>query len=235
MTTLVYFVREGDRNDELRFSIRSAEANLSASRVIIVGHTPRWLTGVTSIPGNPHGRDKARNVWANVVTACTHPDVPDEFVMMNDDFFILQPVEHLTHAYRGTLRDHIFGLGGRRDSWWGRSLRATFCYLRDAHGFEEPLSYELHRPMPVIKADMAQALAGADDYRPANPPQWRTLYGNLARVGGHQEADGKVSAPMPRDVPTTAPYLSSNEESFKSAALGGFIRKRFRTPSKWEA
>ena len=50
----VYYVRPGDRNDELRYSLRSL-ANLPHDRVWIVGHTPPWVTGIESIQGNTVG------------------------------------------------------------------------------------------------------------------------------------------------------------------------------------
>lgn len=233
MTTLVYPVRNGDRNEELRYSLRSVEAHWpEVDEVWIVGYLPSWLTGVGFIRGNRF-YDKPRAVYDNVRIACEDPDVPDEFVMMNDDFFALEPVDQGPPVvYRGPLVDHLRLVAGRCD-WWERSLLATYWYLRGL-GIDEPLSYELHRPLPTVKADMAKVLAEAADVQPGDPPQWRTLYGNLAGIGGREEpADVKVYARRVEHRGEGA-WVSTTDEGWQGTATAERIRRMFPKRSRWE-
>lgn len=228
---LVYFVRPGEANEELRYSLRSVEANLPVESVSIVGYCPSWVTGVQLIQGNRFGGDKMRNVYDNVRIIAEAPDLPDEVVVMNDDFFIREPTTGFETCYRSTLREHIFGLR-HLGSWWAQSLRATYCWLRDEHGIDEPLSYELHRPLPIVRALMAETLQAAADYQPENPPQWRSLYGNLHTAsGGQQVRDGKVH--RAHVVPTGA-FLSTDDTNWTRSETGHVVREMFPTPSAYE-
>src|SRR5690606_29898466 len=107
----------GEDNEELRMSLRSL-ANLPHRRVFIVGHTPRWVRGVTSIPGNlRQGASGWRHGWDNVrLIADYDGDMTDTVVVMNDDFVVMEPIEDLPLYYRGPLEQHIDILSGA-DMW----------------------------------------------------------------------------------------------------------------------
>src|SRR5690606_11872914 len=154
MSAYVYLVRPGDQNDELRYSLRSLEANLPPGDVVIVGYCPTWVTGVLHIRGNRFGTHKQRNVYDNVLTAAHCDVLPDQVVWMNDDFITLAPAVPAM-AHRCTLAEHIDGLTTR--SWWWRSLKATDAWLRH-QGHDDPLSFELHRPLPGDRHLMAEVL-----------------------------------------------------------------------------
>lgn len=226
MSVAVYIVRPGP-NPELRFSLRSVEANLpEITDVVIVGHAEQWLRKVRVVDGNPHGRNKRRNVWANIYTAATSPGLPGEIVLMNDDFMVMEPAR-VAMAYRGTLADHIESVP---PGWWRTSLEVTERWLAGT-GHESPLSYELHRPFPINRERMAKVIEEAAEVSPNNPPQWRSIYGNRWQVGGYQDRDGKVydaGAPTP-----SGPWLSTTEgQSFESVLP--MLAERFPNPSRWE-
>lgn len=229
MMHLAYFVRPGDINEELRFSLRSAEANLPDVETIwIIGHTPPWLTGVEAIEGNRFP-DKQRAVYDNVRIIAEHPDMPDEVTVMNDDFITLQPAKPQP-AWRCTLADHI---GPLKQQWWRQSLEATQTWLHE-QGHLEPLSYELHRPMPIVRAGMAHALNAAADVQPDNPVQWRTVYGNLCGIGGEQDTDAKVYGRTGMPAADTV-WLSTTDRGWqRSCCLKSYLAGMFHKPSRWE-
>lgn len=228
---VAYPVRPGDDNTELRYALRSLENMGEIDEVWIVGDKPSWLTGVRFIEGNLWGT-KPRNVYNNILTLCQEADVPDEFVMMNDDFFIMEP-HAVVPEYRCSLAEHLATLNRlQRGSWWERSLLHTQEFLAAA-GCESPLSYELHRPFAVNKARMAETLERAAGFRPDNPPQWRTLYGNLWHIGGEQRDDNKVYAMNPTYTARDWGVISSEPRSYFRAAP--FVERRFTTPSRWES
>lgn len=218
---IVYPVKPGNDNEPLKFSLRSL-ANLPHDRVWIVGHKPAWVTGVEFIPGN-HGGYHA-NVYNNIRLACEHPDVADEIVIMNDDFIITEPIERVQTFYRCTLDQHLGIPRVKRGGWWKDSLETTHICLQ-AHGIAEPISYELHVPFPVDKARMAQTLQQFQHVTPDNPPQWRTLYGNMHGIGGRQRQDVKayngstISRPYHSTAPRSFPaFRSALTEMFPEAS-----------------
>jgi hypothetical protein len=225
---VIYPVRAGDSNDELRFSLRSLDMNLPHGRVWIVGHKPSWVTGVEHIPGNTASAPRA-NLWRNLELACSHPDISDDVLIFNDDFFVLGRQESVPVLYRCKLAEQLDGVKHRSGlrGWWPESLMATAKALADA-GFEDPLSYELHTPFPCSKALMGDTLARFAHIQRHNPPQWRTLYGVTQQIGGVKHRDGKCVKPGP----LRRPFHSTDDLSWR------YFRARFvqlfPAPSRYE-
>lgn len=227
MTDLVYLVRPGDDNEELRYSLRTL-ANLPHDRVWFVGHLPSWVTGVGHIPGN-RANAKALNVLDNVRLACEHPFVADDVIVMNDDFFVLDPCELAPWA-RKPLAAHIDSLSHRGDAWV-TSLRNTRDWLQ-LHGFHDPLSFELHTPFPIHKRSMAEALQAVADFGAPFPPQWRTVYGNLHVADAEVHPDVKLKSSTYVAHALAQPLLSTDDRGWPRVAE--HIRERFPDPSPYE-
>lgn len=194
MPDIVYPVRPGEVNEELRFSLRSLHANVpDVGTVWVVGHKPAWLTGVTVIPGGNSAGNSHANVYQNVLRAMRHRAVSEDVVVFNDDFFVTEPVVSLPMGYRGTLSEHLAlpRLRANTKSWWRESLLTTQVCLQ-AIGIDKPLSYELHVPFPVQRSLMLETLERFSNITPKNPPQWRTLYGNLHESNPVKMSDSKV-------------------------------------------
>lgn len=228
MTNWVVPVRKGE-NEELRYAIRTWVRNGGLGkkdRLIVVGHLPQWLVGVEHLPGNLQ-YDAARNVYDNVRIACEA--VEGEVVMMNDDFFLIRPVDVRAVRYRGTLDDHLALTNP--NTGWGKSLLATKRYLASA-GITDPLSYDLHRPLLVETKRMAEVLEDARDEHPLFPPQWRTLYGNMYDIGGTQALDGKVSTK--NGVCKAHDVLSTTDEMWAVHPAAASVRRTFTKPSPYE-
>lgn len=227
---IIYPVRPGEVNEELRFSLRTLDTHYPDHGTIwIVGYRPSWLTGVEVIPGGNPTTNSRRNVYQNILTACRHPDVSTEAVVFNDDFFLTEPIDSFPVAYRSTLREHMHlpRLRTNPRSWWRESLSTTMVCLQ-ALGYPDPLSYELHVPFPVNTGLMAETLERFNEITPDNPPQWRSLYGNLHVTDPVQMADSKVF----RNTPIRRPFHSTTDLSWKHFR-GGFAA-RFPDPSRYE-
>lgn len=227
MPDVVYVVRPGEENDELRYSLRSL-ANLPHDRVWIVGYTPSWVAGVQSLH-TIQGRSKYENSTRNVVTACTHDDISDPFILMNDDFHIVRPVDQVPTLHRGPL-DRIIDIYARKGNGpYVTGMRQTRDLLRQL-GHDEPVSYELHVPMVVAKRPMLDGIqAGLD--AGVSVIHKRTMYGNLAHIGGTETNDVKVyemDQPIPR-----GPFLSSLDRTFRYG-VGNIVRWLFPDPCTYE-
>lgn len=222
---VVYRVRPGDNNDELRYSLRSL-ANLPHRYVWIVGHKPLWVTDdARHVRGNIH-KSKWENVFDNVRIACEQPDITDPFVLFDDDMYVMQPVAAIPNLYRGTLAGHIADT--ESTGTWLESLDNTLNWLQ-ANGNPDPLSYELHVPYVVHKQQMLKVLELARDWSWPNPPQLRSLDGNYWQRGGTIAPDVKV---MRGKTPTWDTLLSTSDGTLKTVLHE--LRKAFPKPCRYE-
>lgn len=93
---VVYILGTGsEANDiEIRYSLRSLEKNmLDLGKVFIVGVCPSFLKNIIHIPILDSYPKKWQNAYLKISTACFDARVSDDFLLMNDDFFILEPFE----------------------------------------------------------------------------------------------------------------------------------------------
>jgi len=207
---VVYLCRTGE-NEELRYSLRSL-ANLPHDRVWVFGGAPDWVRGVTVVPTFQRASKHAVTT-RSLRDACNHPDVSDPFALFNDDFYVTAPCADVPVLHRGSvahvMADYAARLGV--ESRYLQGMAETRDLLRDL-GIAEPLSYELHVPLPVCKSEMLTAL---EIGMAAGIPvlHKRTMYGNLWGIGGRRIEDVKVfdwRRPVPR-----GPWLSSGDATFR--------------------
>lgn len=203
---VVYLCRPGD-NPELRLSLRSLQHHVAHDRVWIIGGWPDWVANV-AVVGVHQTTDKHRNTTVAMRVACNHPDISDPFMVWNDDFYALEPT-HVAHWHRGPAVE-VIDLYQRRHptSPYTKGMRATIELL-EASGYPDPLSYELHMPLIVHKAEMLAALDLGQHLPVAHK---RTIYGNLARLGGEQRTDCKVYEP---GHPLPTPWASTEDRTFR--------------------
>lgn len=228
---LVYIVRPGENNDELRYSLRTVDQHLEHDRVVIVGHTPTWLTGVESIETQQVGTKHA-NARANMVTACTTQAISDPFILMNDDFFLTAPVDQVPDLHHGPLAAELADYQSRyplnqRMIGMGKTLD-----LLRTLGHHDPLSYELHVPMIVDKATMLEGL-GLAEQAGIEVPHIRSLHGNLAGAHGTYADDVKVYTYSSVELPK--PFVSTSDRSFRAGWIGRRLRANFDQTSQHEA
>jgi hypothetical protein len=234
---VVYIVKPGDAktdsrtHEELRFSLRSL-ANLPHDRVWLAGYTPSWVAGVGSIPVEQTGA-KHGNALANLIAACEHPDVSDEFVVFNDDFFVTAPLASVPALHRGPVRDVHAALVKQypRGSHYATAMMQT-CEWLESLGVAEPLSYEMHAPMVLSKAGMLEVIERALGAGLGERFHNRTAYGNLTGVGGVRVDDCKVYTGQRVDMPT--PFASTLDATFRSGWVGRRLRGMWQEPGEYE-
>jgi hypothetical protein len=208
---LVYICKNGE-NEELRYSIRSAVKNLPHDKVWVVGGKPDWYTG--NYIEVPQSRTKYTNAKSNLKAICDSEEISDSFILMNDDFYIINKVDKIPYMYSGTLDDKI---KQREDIFNGNTyttlLRQTLGSLSRKSN-DIVLDYELHVPMVMEKTKLSRVirLSGL----------WRSVYGNLFNVGGTKIRDVKVYNKTDKlykgsyDINKLEyDYLSSNDDSFE--------------------
>jgi hypothetical protein len=231
MTLLICPVRPGDKNEELRYALRSWEANLAGSHdLLVVGHCPPWLKPDYFQSGNQY-RSAPLAVWDNIITATKAAVLMNfpEAIYMNDDFFAMRPVPKVHPVKRNiTLAQHIAMFPDPGSGWWAQSLALTASLLA-GEGYPHPDSYEVHRPLLAQPAAMLSALSKWRGGTQDGVPQWRTLYGVLNEIEAEPVADAKLGL---RGADPHSPWTSTTDHSWPRYAHT--IRTRFQKPSRWE-
>jgi hypothetical protein len=225
---LVYICRSGP-NEELRYSIRSAVKNLSFDNLWVVGGKPEWYTG--NYIELPQDKSKYTNARKNLLAVCSSKEISSSFILMNDDFYIINKVKDVPYMHGGLLDNKIAlykSIAGNTS--YVAMLKKTLSNLSKRFK-RDILDYELHVPMVMEK----EKLLGILD----SPDFWRSRYGNTFSVGGKQIEDVKVYASgsfikKSYDINNmTSDYLSSNDDSFESIKAK-ILEDRFFEKSVYE-
>jgi hypothetical protein len=234
---VVWICRTGP-NEELRYSIRSVAKNMPHENIVVVGGKPDWYKGKfipveTFTSDNKPSTNKYENAKNNIRHIVDNPDISNDFVLMNDDFYVLKPIDQLQYYHNGLLANKV-AMFSRFTNWstYTGVLTRTMSVLNHL-GFQDPLDYTLHIPMMFNKQKLADVLV--------HPiASIRTLYGNIYKVGGRKMDDVKVHGRQDEHAPKSFDYM--NEDSvFLSTADRTFasVKKnllgpQFRWPSKYE-
>jgi hypothetical protein len=164
---LVYLYKGGSKT-ELFLSIKSVWNFLKGYRhIYIIGDYVEFPT-VKSVISLQHGTSRYNNSYLKMIDACNHPDISDDFLLMNDDFIFLKdvhvndiPTYHLTG---------IKELGNNPADTRHVLFRNTTEYLESQN---KPLNhFDVHFPM-VINKKKFLSMPSDKEYA------YRSLYGNL--------------------------------------------------------
>lgn len=227
----VYICR-GGQNEELRYSIRSVVEFFPDADIWVVGGIPTWYKGKKiSIEQNV---GKWPNAINNINAIVDSKNIPEEFVFMNDDFFIVNKPDFTRHYHEGPLFEKLERYRKiKMDPNYIKKLGSTYAKL-ERMGIENPNSYETHTPMVMLKSRLGEVM----QYCPPN--LWRSLYGNIHQVGGEQIVDVKVYY---RDrfldlsydylANKTFPFISTDDESF-IAVKESILKNKFSKKTKFE-
>jgi hypothetical protein len=179
----VYICRDGD-NEELRYSIRSVINSFPEARVWVVGGKPKWYVG--NYIEVDQSSLKYINAINNLNSLCDSKEISDDFILMNDDFFILKQIDKIEYLHGGLLSNKIDRFKQlSRGSAYIKKLVETEKTLEQC-GIQDPLDYELHVPM-VMNKEKLKAIIEANQNC-----LWRSLYGNIFKVAGKETVDVKI-------------------------------------------
>lgn len=220
----VYLCKEGD-NEELRYSIRSVLKNAPEGIVWLVGGKPDWYVGNhIHVTQGRMAYSNARNILNAIIKS---DSISNDFVLMNDDFFVMKPIDEIPVLHGGSLKKkaymrHEIAPG----AFYTNMLHSTIQSLT-RNKIKDPLDYELHVPMIMNKDKLNSVLK--------NNGLWRSLYGNIHNIGGTEQDDVKIygGKPLnlnPVDIENSV-FLSTDDFSFKEM---NFIRESFPDKSIYE-
>lgn len=182
MMDVCYILGNGSKvdNKEIRYSLRSLEANFEFDRFYLVGERPKWLHPDVYIEADDPHRIKSINAWHKIRKACKS-DISEDFLLMNDDFMILQSVESFPHYYLGTIEQEVLRRSSQQSKYWhgmSKTLKA----------FPNGLNFEVHTPFPINKGEWLSVM---EKYKKqiTRGALLRNLYGNSTNRFNRKEID----------------------------------------------
>ena len=232
---VVYFVKEAPTNEELRYSLRSVEANWPYNRVWFYGGCPDGLKPDEHVKCWQTATSKFERVRDMILEVCKNDNITESFWLFNDDFFVLKPrtEKSIPVMYNKTLEDRIFKIESRHGCMptdYTKRLRHLVKTLQK-DGLPT-LDYAVHKPMLINRKKALEVLEKYPD-----EPMFRALYGNYWRLGGESNHDMKIQITNYSKVATALrewDFISTSDESFNHGNLGVYLRDKFATKSRFE-
>lgn len=231
---IVYLVKNCVTNEELTYSLRSL-SNLPHNHIFIVGGISANLNQ-SKVIYRPflQGADKFANTTNGLKYICQDKYLSDDFILMNDDFFILKPIidpVNELNLCRGTIQEVIAEMILRNgcDTPYTISMAQTDTFLKDL-GYNIPLSYELHIPM-VINKNKFLSMFSLKYIDTIKPGQQRSLYGNMFLKDSKKIKDVKIYKRYITE-PGSDKFLSTADNSWP--LVKPMLEKLFPTKSEYE-
>lgn len=227
---IVYMVKDAIYNDELRYSLRSVDKNFPHNRVVFIGGKPMYLHPDKQIVINQKGKTKWDRVRAMLELVGKNDNLTENFVLFNDDFFVMRPMMAMPTFVYGTLEQlckRIEQKNGRKPTPYTLKLEKTIKALeRDGlptHNFE------LHIPIILNRKKLLQIIEKYPDIKGT-----RSLYGNTYLTDRmYYMKDVKIfdtkTEPNMANI-----FLSTEDLSFSNGEVGKYIRSAFPNKSRWE-
>lgn len=256
---VVYFYRDVPRSqvigrgtDELRYSLRSLAANMAdLGEVHLFGGRPPWVSEhVSYYPVKQVGRkhENTWRIWRQIASAARNGYLPEWFLIMNDDFFLISPLADAVPAYvTGPLGRWLAERSGTVLREAGMRTQAFIA----ARGVpvEHQLGYELHVPFLVHGPSLVELWPALDQATnnaggsTARRLMKRSIIGNLTpgMNAGAELMPGDVkifgNGRDPAGDPP-GPWVSTSDDSFARrnvSPVGVSIRAALRSRCRFEA
>jgi len=173
---ILYILGSGSKhnNEELRYSLRSLEycCGGSLGRVYLVGECPDWLNKeqVTYIPFKDRYNRKCKNIWAKILYAIDHSDLPNEFLLSSDDIFHIkeQDLDNYPYYHKNGLYVGVANYLRGTNIWYileeTKALLRRYNYPMEDYGGGHCLHHvnvSILKNMPKITADVFNGTYGA--------------------------------------------------------------------------
>ena len=226
---IVYLVKNSKHNGELRYSLRSVCKNFPHRNIWFVGGMPEGIKADFYQPVKQDEKTKYQNVRKLLEAILSNKHISNNFILFNDDFFVLKPIKKLPVYANGDLHDYIEFVKKAANvthSQYISILNRTIEDLTKA-GLSRN-NYCLHIPMMINKIEARNVM---NEFGRFN----RSLYGNYAYYPDYAKHIKDVKITNYIQVPTEEQmYVSTSDASFNLGKVGEYIRNKFNEPCKYE-
>lgn len=190
---ILYLLKESNVNEELIYSLRSL-VNLPHEQIFFAGGCPKGIKNIIHIPVEQN-KDKHQNSTNNLIAACKDERLSNNFILMNDDFFILNPIKNPAEELnlnRGEIQEVYQDYTTRylNETTYMIGMRHTMLLLQNL-GIKNPLSFELHIPM-ILNKDKVLEMFSIKGLESIPVLHKRSLYGNLYIKHSKYTEDNKI-------------------------------------------
>jgi hypothetical protein len=207
--------------------------------VVISGDKPAWMQNCYHISVGQNYA-KHENVKNNLLAVCKDPKVSDDFVLMNDDFFIMKNIKNVPPLNRGPIDKIIQKLTDEGLTPNNLKKYKQVKKLLEDIGIVGVISYELHVPMVMNKRKCLKLDFELNEKRLY---QRRTAYGNYYNISGKTIDDVKIYEDDRRNPDRykedrleflkNQTFLSVDNSAFYGQA-GDFVKQVFCDKSQYE-
>ena len=218
-------------NNELRFCLRSIEKHLNGyGNIWIVGHLPKWVQNVRHIP---HGEyhPKALNIFDKIMAACEIEEVSDNFIMFNDDYFLIQSVDaaHYPNYYSDKALGEVYQRSASNP--YRQLTEDTIKVVGDGFRYAD-----IHCPLVMNKGKFKQ-LIRFNPNRYDNGLLVKSLY--MSQIDGTkmERKDPIIRGPRSAEWydcnELTTDMISIHDEAVNKEFIS-YIERKFPVPSQYE-
>ena len=236
MDVVYFFKLSGNNSLELRYSLRSL-INIEHERVFLIWDKPSRCTNVVHVPFyDPPGK-KYDNVRRKRKKLLALRSCSENFLLMNDDFYILNPIKIEANYISWTLRDHYAAV---LQSWvsndYSRALQVACEEFPDGDDFET------HTPFFMNKSILRDSLERNPNITWAKRSMYAN-YGNLKWIPLPNTpnyrwlkncADCKIFTEEQIYINEWQPFLSSADNLVNSRKFLSFMKWLFPNRSPYE-
>lgn len=218
-------------HNELRYSIRSAEKYLKFDRLFIVGFKPPFLNQKAihfDIDDNGHKYD---NVTKKIKFILDCKEISEDFIYMNDDFFLLKPFGEIPYFWNKPIKEWV----DHYPAYKGKYYQNIKNLSTD---FPKGKFFEVHFPI-VLNKQKAKAVIGK--YKLEITLMLRSYYANeycKELMPLEESQDYKISGTSKFSnidfVPKNAPFLSCSNRAAEEIIFKKYIQARFPEKSSFE-
>ena len=235
---IVYVVKDAAYNDELKYSLRSVEKNFPHKRVIFYGGKVVGIHPDKQVVVKQEGKRKWDRVRNMLRMIAENDEITEDFVLFNDDFFVMRPVDTLPYFSDEDLSNlctRIEIKNGYLPTPYTTELKHTIVALKENN--LPVYNYELHRPIIFNRKRLLDVIEKFSNARGT-----RSLYANML-ITEESDYSAQFWFPDDEDVkifkldvlpPEDADYVSTEDRAFNEGLAGKFLRDKFPDKSKWE-
>ncbi len=239
MKDIVYFIgaQQPEGELEFKFSLRALSKNLPHRRVVILSpQIPDWVQGIDWIEW-PQQQEKQLDISEKYkALARIEADMTDEVIVMDDDYYIIKPVNDVPLMYNTTLEAmSSIQVNDYLKNAHGYALHNSMRLLRE-HQIGWPLGASLHVPFPITRSELPIHLE--DGY---GPYEWKSIWLNWAMTELKIKAtlingDAKVMTAQELLVALNSGfgYLSSYESEIEKTAIIPYLETEFPDKCPYE-
>lgn len=224
---------------ELRYSLRSLAQQSWVRNIYLIGHRPKWATGLTHIPfPDPYTACKDANLINKILNICYLPELSDNFLVNSDDQYVLHPVseEDFAPLLENPNRFAEFKMKAGTNSWHRRVVdTVSWC---KQHGYSDWI-FQSHTPYIVNKQAYPQVMQqvpwGRGNSFTTHIYQNMTVKQTPEKepIGRNVRIKTKVRPEQLTQLAKTAAFFNHNDAGLQPC-VKEWIERLFPHKSRWE-